>query len=63
MTKIIVTPGIRPGNYAINDQKRVATPLEAIKMGASYLVIGRPICHANDPLAAYKEIKMEIMRS
>ena len=60
MTKIIVTPGIRPTNSAIDDQKRVATPYEALKMGASYLVIGRPICQANDPLAAYEEIKTQI---
>ena len=59
-TKIIVTPGIRPTNSPINDQKRVATPFEALKMGASYLVIGRPICQAKDPLYAYKEIKKQL---
>ena len=63
MTKIIVTPGIRPTNSAINDQKRVSTPSEALKMGASYLVIGRPICQANDPLEAYKKIKKEILHT
>ncbi len=63
MSKIIVTPGIRPTNSAINDQKRVATPSEALRMGASYLVIGRPICQANDPLAAYIKIKKEILHT
>ena len=61
--KIIVTPGIRQTKSALNDQKRVATPHEALRNGASYLVIGRPICQAKDPLAAYKEIKTEALRS
>ncbi len=61
--KIIVTPGIRPTKSAINDQKRVATPHEALKNGASYLVIGRPIYQAEDPLAAFKEIQKEISQS
>ena len=63
MQKIIVTPGIRQTKSATNDQKRVASPNEALKNGASYLVIGRPICHAKDPLAAYEEIKTEVSRS
>ena len=63
MNKIIVTPGIRPSKSATNDQKRVATPHEALKNGASYLVIGRPICQAKDPLDAYKKIKTEISQS
>ena len=63
MQKIIVTPGIRQTKSATNDQKRVASPNEALKNGASYLVIGRPICHAKDPLAAYEEIKIEVSRS
>ena len=57
--KIIVTPGIRRTKSAPNDQKRVATPHEALRNGASYLVIGRPICQAKDPLAAYEDIKTE----
>ena len=60
MQKIIVTPGIRQTKSATNDQKRVASPNEALKNGASYLVIGRPICQAKDPLAAYEEIKIEV---
>jgi len=63
MKKIIVTPGIRPTKSATNDQKRVASPREALKNGASYLVIGRPICQAKDALAAYEEIKTEVLRS
>ena len=61
--KIIVTPGIRPTNSASNDQKRVATPHEALRNGSSYLVIGRPICQAKDPLAAYVAIKTEALQS
>ena len=61
--KIIVTPGIRTTKSATNDQKRVATPHEALSNGASYLVVGRPICQSRDPLAAYKEIKTEVSRS
>jgi orotidine-5'-phosphate decarboxylase len=63
MKKIIVTPGIRPTEAATNDQKRVASPHEALKNGASYLVIGRPICQAKDPLAAYQEIQTEVSQS
>ena len=63
MKKIIVTPGIRPTNSAVNDQKRVATPYEALKMGASHLVIGRPIYQAKDPVAAYEEIKIQILNN
>ena len=63
MKKIIVTPGIRPKKSVANDQKRVGSPNEALKNGASYLVIGRPICQAKDALAAYEEIKTEVSRS
>ena len=61
--KIIVTPGIRPANSAVDDQKRVATPNDAFKMGASYLVIGRPIYQAKDPLSAYEAIKTQILNN
>jgi orotidine-5'-phosphate decarboxylase len=55
-----VTPGIRlPGDNA-GDQKRVMTPQTAIESGASYLVIGRPVTHALDPLAALARINREI---
>jgi orotidine-5'-phosphate decarboxylase len=57
---LIVTPGIRP-NFATNDdQKRVMTPGEAIRQGADYLVIGRPITHSDDKLSAVKQILEEI---
>ncbi len=48
----IVTPGVRPDFAALDDQKRVTTPAEAIASGADYLVIGRPISAADDPAAA-----------
>ncbi len=56
----IVTPGVRPAFAALNDQKRVTTPAEAISAGATALVIGRPISAASDPLAAAGEIIAEI---
>ena len=49
---LVVTPGIRPATNDLGDQKRVATPAAAIAAGASYLVVGRPITSAPDPLAA-----------
>ena len=61
--KIIITPGIRPANSTVDDQKRVATPNDAFKMGASYLVIGRPIYQAKDPLSAYEAIKAQILNN
>lgn len=51
-----VTPGIRLANDAAHDQKRIATPAEAKKMGSTHIVVGRSITGAADPLAAYKEI-------
>ena len=56
----LLTPGIRPTWAANNDQKRIVTPGEAIKLGADYLVIGRPIYGAKDPVAATKKIIAEI---
>jgi orotidine-5'-phosphate decarboxylase len=56
----LVTPGIRPAESAADDQQRVATPSAAIANGADYLVIGRPITHAPDPLAALQAINREI---
>ena len=52
----IVNPGVRPAGSAANDQQRVATPGEAIKDGASHIVVGRPITQAPDPARAAREI-------
>ena len=56
----IVCPGIRPHWAAINDQKRIMTPKEALKLGADYLVIGRPITKAADPRRAALRIIKEM---
>lgn len=53
---ICLTPGIRPAGAAIGDQKRVMTPAEARAIGSSYIVVGRPITQAADPVQAYQEI-------
>jgi orotidine-5'-phosphate decarboxylase len=53
---IVVTPGIRPKGYKTDDQKRKATAQEAIAAGADYLVVGRHILEAKDPLRAVQEI-------
>ena len=57
---ILVIPGIRPAGSAIGDQKRIATPADAIASGASMLVVGRPITRAADPAAATQAILTEI---
>ena len=57
---ITVTPGIRPNDSNVNDQTRISTPLEAIKNGSDYLVIGRPITKSNDPRSALERIIKEI---
>jgi orotidine-5'-phosphate decarboxylase len=57
---ILMVPGIRPHWADANDQKRVMTPKEAMDAGASYLVIGRPITGADDPVAAAKRITDEL---
>lgn len=57
---LLVTPGVRPLGAELNDQTRVMTPADAIRAGASYLVIGRPITAAEDPLAALRAIDAEI---
>ena len=57
---VIVTPGIRPGGDAADDQRRVRTAAEAIRAGADYLVVGRPILNAADPATAANRIVSEI---
>ena len=54
--KLIVTPGVRPEGSAKGDQKRTATPAEALRAGADHIVIGRPIWAASDPAAAARAI-------
>lgn len=55
----LVTPGIRPESASLDDQKRVASPSAAIKLGAHYLVVGRPITLAENPLKALQAIHAE----
>lgn len=59
---LLVTPGIRPEGSLTDDQRRVATPRQALADGADYLVIGRPITRAPDPLVALHGISAEIAR-
>ncbi len=56
----LVTPGIRPALASLDDQSRVMTPQAALQAGSSYLVIGRPITQAVDPLQALRNINLEI---
>ena len=58
--KLIVTPGVRPKGAALGDQKRIATPAEAIANGADHIVVGRPIWQSNDPRQAAKSILQDI---
>jgi orotidine-5'-phosphate decarboxylase len=56
----LVVPGIRPAGSDAGDQKRIATPAETLRMGASYLVVGRPITQSPDPAAAAAAIVQEM---
>lgn len=56
----LVTPGIRPAGASSGDQRRVMTPSEAINKGASYLVIGRPVTQAEDPMKALETIEAQL---
>ena len=56
----LVTPGIRPAGSATGDQKRIMTPAQAVETGSDWLVIGRPITAAEDPLAALQAINQEL---
>lgn len=57
---LLVTPGVRPATAALDDQKRVMTPADAMAAGSSYLVIGRPVTAAPDPLQALKDINASL---
>ena len=60
---LIITPGVRTAEDAVGDQKRVVTPFDAISNGADYIVVGRPIRNAPDPVEAAKRIAGEIERA
>lgn len=57
---VLVIPGIRPAGAAVGDQKRIATPASALQLGASHLVVGRPITQAPDPAEAADAILHEM---
>lgn len=58
--RLIVTPGVRPTGAASGDQKRIATPRQAIADGANHIVVGRPVWQAADPAAAARAIVAEL---
>ena len=58
--RLIVTPGVRPAGAALGDQKRVATPAQAIADGADHIVVGRPVWQAADPRAAAEAILADL---
>jgi orotidine-5'-phosphate decarboxylase len=60
---LIVTPGIRPSGVEVHEQKRATTPAEAIRAGADYLVVGRPIAQALSPREAASKFVEEIQRA
>jgi len=57
---LLVTPGIRPEGSTADDQQRIMTPIKALNAGSSYLVMGRPITQAQNPLEALKSINATI---
>lgn len=57
---VLVTPGIRPAGSAQGDQKRIMTPVQAMAAGSHYLVMGRPITQASDPVAALTQVNTEL---
>lgn len=60
--RLIVTPGVRPAGTAVGDQKRIATPFQALHDGADHIVVGRPIWTAKDPAAAARAVIAEFPR-
>lgn len=59
---LVVTPGVRPVGAAADDQRRIMTPAQAIRNGADYIVIGRPITRSSHPRSAAQSLLSEIMR-
>jgi orotidine-5'-phosphate decarboxylase len=57
----LIVPGVRPAGAALGDQKRVMTPVEAHRLGADILVIGRPITEAADPAIAARAIRDSLL--
>ena len=57
---LVVTPGIRLETSTLDDQKRVTTPKDAIESGASYIVVGRVVTNADDPVGVLKQIVADI---
>jgi orotidine-5'-phosphate decarboxylase len=57
---VLVTPGVRSKGAETGDQKRIATPAEALANGANFIVVGRQVVRAADPRAAFEEIRAEI---
>jgi len=57
---LVVTPGIRPAGHQAGDQARIATPADAVRAGADYLVVGRPVLTADDPIALMEEMNEQI---
>jgi orotidine-5'-phosphate decarboxylase len=60
---VLVVPGIRPAGADLGDQKRVSTPADTLRLGASYLVVGRPITQAPDPARATSQILTEMAQA
>ncbi len=60
--RLIVTPGVRPAGAATGDQKRIATPRQAITDGADHIVVGRPIWQSTNPAAAARAIAAEMTK-
>jgi orotidine-5'-phosphate decarboxylase len=58
--RLIVAPGVRPAGSPAGDQKRIATPAEALRAGADHIVVARPIWTAPDPRAAARAILAEM---
>jgi len=56
----LITPGIRPSGSAADDQRRTMTPIDAVRAGSDYLVIGRPVTRAPDPMAVLSAIRQEL---